>query len=153
VKRQTLQAAIHRCHRCQEPFEALHLPEPIPYGTFLLRSESGAHLAVLDATSDSLFSEIVKALKAEPGDGDPRRRPDIVQRVYGEVCDQAPDASPFVVEGPPPCPRCGDRVSSWSMIDKYVEVDIPSATHSDWDRMGAGEKRARLGRVMAAAIS
>jgi len=39
------------------------------------------------------------------------------------------------------------------MIDKYVEVDIPSATHSDWDRMGAGEKRARLGRVMAAAIS
>jgi hypothetical protein len=149
--KQKLQAAIHRCDRCQEQFEALHLPEQIPYGTFLLRSESGAHLAILDATGDSLFDEIATAMKPDARDGDPRRRSDLVRRVYGQVCDQAPDATPFVVEGQPSCPRCGERVSTWSMIDRYVEADIPSATHENWDRLDAGERRAHLGRVMAAA--
>jgi hypothetical protein len=37
------------------------------------------------------------------------------------------------------------------MIDRYVEADIPPATHEDWNRLDVEEQRAHLGRVMAAA--
>jgi hypothetical protein len=133
-----LQVGVHRCGPCGEPFEALHLPEGAPYGTFLLRSESGLHLARLDATDDGLFAAIGEAVVADRGDH--RARASEVQRLYGLACDRAPCGGPFVVEGDPPCPRCGARTSSWSLVDRFVWMDVAPVTHDAWDRLNDKER-------------
>ena len=54
-----LERARHECSSCKRTFLALHLPEQIPYGTFLARSDHTDQLGLLEAFEDASFDVVL----------------------------------------------------------------------------------------------
>jgi hypothetical protein len=135
-----LEIACHKCTRCGSIFEALHLAEQVPYGEFLLRSENGEHLALLEALDDRLFNELAPRID-QVAKLNRRARAPIVQRLYGLLADKAPDGSSYGINREPPCPQCSSQSSTWTMVERFVTADLAVPTHKHWDGLSDSERQ------------
>ena len=126
-----LQYCVYKCPRGDENYRALQLPEPIPYGEFLMRSESGVYLALMNALEDPVFLQVNSSVPRS-SKWSVRRRADVVQAIFAHTCDPAPDGSDYVVDGDVKCPRCGVVAVHWQRVYEFTDVELPVITHVRW---------------------
>src|SRR5690242_597452 len=113
-----LQVFRYTCARCAHAFRALALPGD-PYGMFLMRSE-GDEIAILDAFEVKEYKEVSGMLSAHPrvkikSDFE---RADVLQSIFGELCDPSPDGTHCSILRHPRCPKCGSTdMAAWEPVD------------------------------------
>lgn len=139
-----LQLVKYRCANCDVEFKAPALP-PGAYGEFLLRSERRGALAYVEATSDPVYEEVDRIVKAHPRllQKNPTAAASILWAVFGIACDPDVDGSSFVVNRMPTCPVCNvDRPSYWEFTEppEIVDVNVVPVTHARWERLTADER-------------
>ena len=145
----TLELFKLRCRECGTLYEA-PLGPPHSYGEFLMYSTSTDNLRYLNTFSeDSAFDEVDKLLgnmKSTSGKTD-LELGEILQDVFGVVCDPNVDGSEFSINREPDCPSCGSSESKeYDSIEppRCVEIDVAPVTHKLWDALSPQEKRQRI---------
>jgi hypothetical protein len=144
-----LPLSLYRCSANGHRFKAPDLLGG--YGTRVLRSRTVGSIACVDAIQDPVFQELDRLFSDVPEfvrlAGDQRIK--ALWAVFGRTCDPDPSGSAYVVDGEPCCPDCGDcGVQFVESVEppEYIEVDVPSVTHRNWDSL---EPTAREAAVQA----
>lgn len=137
------------CGACGKLYKAPEIA-PHAYGEFLLRSEGRGDVAYLNALTDSSYKEVDNILQQNllGIHEDPQRRAKMLQAIYGAVaCDSDSEGNIFKIGLHPICPMCGYQVmKSWQVTEpvEFIELLIPSVTHSFWDSLSESEKMKRV---------
>jgi hypothetical protein len=134
----TLEAYRHDCVSYSHAFDAMQLPDPPPYGIFLMRSTSG-RLALLNSLDDIVFQAAIDWVEAGHLT-EPRRTPS-VHLAFEATCDEAEDGTRYHIGMTQVCPRCGGA-TRWKSTGKFHSQDVSAVTHSMWSRLTETEKRA-----------
>lgn len=141
---------IYNCANCGHEFNAPGVPE-LSYGMFIMRSEKSDYAAFLYAISDSAFLE-VKEMVAEYPDIvkiNDRERVKIIHKVFGLICDEAPDGGKLLIGVAPMCPSCGSReMKSWKQIHPTQIWPLPIVEHKKWDSKSHSEKLAIVDKAI-----
>ena len=130
------------CADCGCHFDAPEVPE-FAYGQFVLRTEASDYAAFLDALGDSAFLEsyeLVKLSHRTTAMND-RQRGDLQQRIFGVICDPAPNGQTLVIGLAPRCPSCGCRkMASWEQKTPVQPWCMPLVEHNRWTAMTQQQK-------------
>jgi hypothetical protein len=136
----------YTCDNCGNQFNAPGVAE-LSYGMFVMRSDKSDYAVLLSAISDSAFSETMEMVQEYPDiiKLNDREKSKIVQKVFGLICDQAPDGGKLIIGIHPKCPSCGSRkMKSWKQIHPAQIWPLPSVEHKKWDTKSDSEKLAAI---------
>jgi hypothetical protein len=145
----------YTCSTCGHVFDSIGVPDMV-YGVFAMHTESG-RAAVFDAFSSAArvaYDEIADLIKAHPRvkQLDKSQRSDVLQEVFGELCDPAADGTAYSMTQHPPCPKCRSRqMKSWGPYNhppRSVFDKMPEITTSHWDGLNGQEKQQAMETVL-----
>jgi hypothetical protein len=149
-----LQIFEYHCEPAGHVFRAPELPADA-YGEFLLRSETGAEMAYVNALADPTYKEVDVLLQRHPGliDVPATGRADTLRRIYGAVaCDPDSEGRTFRIGQHPHCPVCSSsHMKSWQEVlpVEFVDLDILAATHLFWETLADGQKTNRVDAALS----
>ncbi len=138
----------NKCNECGFSFETLS--DPGLYSFRLLLSEKEHRPAIIKCDNDPAFSEvyeIVERLLKNKG-YKTIQRAGIFNKVFGYICDRAPDGSRYNMSGERKCPNCGSVDVSHGPYNPavYQEENPPDVTHDQWDILDDHSKEKEIER-------
>jgi len=116
-----------------------------------MRSEKSDYAAFLNALDDSAFSEISEMVSEYPEIVrlKDQERAKILHKVFGLLCDEAPDGGKLLMGHLPICPSCGSReMKSWGQVHPPQIWPVPTVEHKKWDRKSHSEKLAAVDKAI-----
>ncbi|MEO9518155.1 MAG: hypothetical protein ABJH45_02955 [Paracoccaceae bacterium] len=142
-----MSAVLYRymCNSCGTSFDASGVPE-MSYGEFILRSESSEEV-FLEAITNQAFNDVCKIVDDYMANSniDPNSSEDIVQKVFGSICDYGEKGEQFHIGLMPVCPNCLSRdMASWKMINPVQLSKIENATQTKWASLNDAQRKALI---------
>ena len=132
----------YTCNSCNTKFNAAGAHE-MSYGEFVLRSESGEEV-FLEAVSSESFNEVSAIVDDYVVNQQIEQKlsENLVQKIFGAVCDYGNSNEPFKIGLMPSCPNCSSRdMSSWSMVNPIELSKIDSAKQTKWSSFNNNQKK------------
>jgi hypothetical protein len=138
----------NKCNKCGFSFETLS--DPGLYSFRLLLSEKEQHPAIVKCDDDPAFSEvylIVDRLLKNKG-YKTIQIANIFDKIFGGICDRAPDGSRYNMTGEKNCPNCSSKDIDFGPFDPevYREESPPEITHNQWDILDDRNKEKEIER-------
>ena len=138
------------CNSCGHRFDVQVGPER--YEAVVLRSQGSNSPAKLIPREDPMFIEVgnlVRDLLSATVKGaiDRSRYFDFI---FGELCDPAPDGTPYDITGRVWCPRCHRRAALGGPHDppNFATEEIPDVLHTHWDGLSPLQRRERVRELL-----
>lgn len=145
----------YECASCGHRFLA---PARATHDVHTLRSEGLGTMVIVPMWDNPVLDEaheLFKKLDLIEGESGPR-----ITRAFHDslsaVCDPDTDGSPFVLGLKPRCPECGSaNVPHFQSTDppQFAEIDVPEATHREWDRLTSDQKQRRIAHAVVGSLS
>jgi predicted Zn-ribbon and HTH transcriptional regulator len=136
----------NKCKKCGFSFETLS--DPGLYSFRLLLSEKAQCPAIVKCDDDPAFSEvyeIVERLLKNKG-FKAIQIANIFDKIFGYICDRAPNGSRYNMTGEKNCPHCGSDDIDFGPYDPevYREENPPEITHVQWDKLDRRSKEKEI---------
>lgn len=138
------------CDHCGLRFDKHVGPER--YMAVVLISQGSCSAAKLMPREDPMFDE-VGALVNELLSGKVKSDVDRAEHfdfIFGELCDLAPDGTPYDISGRVWCPRCHRRAALGGPHDPpmFATVELPDVPHTHWDGLSPERRRERVRELL-----
>ncbi len=138
----------NKCKKCDFTFDTLS--DPGLYSFRLLLSEKKQQPAIVQCDDDNAFSEVYQVVKRllKPKGYNEIKIADRFDRIFGDICDLAPDGSRYNMTGKKTCPNCGSNDFDFGPYDPevYREENPPEITHDQWDILDDHSKEKEIER-------
>lgn len=139
-----------KCRSCGAEFEMIG--ESVLEDGLILLSEKTLYPAQIKWNKDPFFYEVGKIVDeiAKHKGYSPGKLGDVFQKIFGQLCDLAPDGSQYNMTEVTHCPYCASNQVDWGPFEPPIvkELEIEDVPHTIWDELTKEEKVAKVKHLL-----